>query len=180
MIQYLNSHLSIESVLILFPIIFMFHDFEEILTVEQWMDKHRTRLESILPKWILKLVQTRFHITTLHFAKNVFWIFLVISLVSVFTILLHHYSIFLILLAVFFFHAFTHLGQAIFLKSYTPGVTTSIFLIIPYSIYAYYRLLTGNFITPYDLVWSGLSILITMPLLFFILIKSQEKKEFPI
>ncbi|MGE8207805.1 HXXEE domain-containing protein [Heyndrickxia sp. NPDC080065] len=81
----------------------------------------------------------------------------------------------LILLAIFFLHAFTHLGQAIYLKSYTPGVMTSIILILPYSFYTYYRLLSSDIITTTDLVWSGLSILITGPLLFFLLSISRNR-----
>ncbi|MGE7931608.1 HXXEE domain-containing protein [Viridibacillus arvi] len=47
----------------------------------------------------------------------------------------------------FFLHAFTHIGQSVILRSITPGVFTSLIVIIPYSIILYRSLLVNKVFT---------------------------------
>lgn len=78
-------------------------------------------------------------------------------------------------LALFFAHVFTHIGQAVYLGKYTPGVITSIILVFPYCLYAYYRLLGEAVITGGDIVWSSLSMCVAVPFLFLYLVRERNR-----
>lgn len=70
---------------------------------------------------------------------------------------------------------FTHLGQAFYLRKYTPGVITSIILVLPYSSYTYYRLLKEQVISGTDILWSTIGAFIIVPILFLFLVYERNK-----
>jgi hypothetical protein len=51
------------------------------------------------------------------------------------------------LLGIFSFHALTHLGQAIVLRGYTPGVISAVLVIPPIAVYLYSRLIRPDLLT---------------------------------
>jgi hypothetical protein len=116
-LEWLISQLHLMSVLWLFPILYMFHDFEEILTVEKWTKHNKEQVLTVLPKSI-RYFNSSFqnvncsisercildlpyhynsHISSRHFL---------------------FYYIFLMLLFIFFAHVFTHIGQVLYLKGF--------------------------------------------------------------
>ncbi len=175
LLEWLNMHLHILTVVWLFPIIFMFHDFEEILTVEKWVKRNRDFVFHKIPPSLHKYFYSTFQMTTVQFAQDVFWIFLVITAATIIAVLFSFYFPFLILLALFFAHVFTHIGQAVYLGKYTPGVITAIGLVLPYSLYAYYRLLGEAVITSWDIIWSILSLCVAVPFLFLYLVRERNR-----
>ncbi|WP_274853399.1 HXXEE domain-containing protein [Bacillus methanolicus] len=174
-LEWLDAKIHLISVLWLFPILFMFHDFEEILTVEKWTKQNKEHVLTALPQSIRKYFYSSFKMTTLHFAQDVFWVYLSITAATILAVIFSFYYIFLVFLAIFFGHVFTHIGQAIFLKKYTPGVITSIFLVLPYSLYAYYRLLKEHIINGGDILWSILGICIAVPILLLFLVSKRNR-----
>jgi len=174
-LDWLDSQLHLISVLWLFPILFMFHDFEEILTVEKWTKQNKEQVLAVLPKSIRKYFYSSFQMTTVQFANDVFWIFLTITTATCLAVIFSFYCIFLMLLFIFFAHVFTHLGQALYLRKYTPGVITSIFLVLPYSSYTYYRLLKEQVISGTDILWSIIGAIIIVPILFLFLVNGRNK-----
>jgi hypothetical protein len=174
-LEWLDSRIHIISVLWLFPILFMFHDFEEMLTVEKWIKHNKEQVLSVLPKSARKYFYSSFQMTTVQFANDVFWIFLTITIATVLAVIFSFYYIFLMLLAIFFAHVFTHIGQALYLKKYTPGVITSIILVLPYSSYTYYRLLKEQVISGTDIFWSSIGAIIILPVLFLFLVNERNK-----
>lgn len=137
----------------LFPIAFIIHDFEEIIMVEKWIKHNSAKLNEILPTKMADRIKSQFSMTTAQFSVAVFIIFL---FVSSSTILANQYLLqsslgnihfFVVVTLVFFLHAFTHIGQSILLRSITPGVVTSIFVILPYSFYLYRALFANEVIT---------------------------------
>ncbi|MET3698916.1 uncharacterized protein with HXXEE motif [Bacillus oleivorans] len=126
----------------LFPIIFAIHDFEEIVVVEKWVAKNKAVILAKLPKRAGQFFEHNFAKKTHQFLMIVFFEFVLISIA---TILVHIFGFngiskwfYLSLFSVMFFHAFTHIGQALFLKRYVIGLITSIFLLIPYGLYFYF------------------------------------------
>lgn len=175
LLDWLNTHLHILTVVWLFPIIFMFHDFEEILTIERWIKQNKEMVVNKIPKSISKYFYSSFQMNTLQFAWDVFWIFIAITVATLIAVLFSFYFLFLMFLALFFIHVFTHIGQAVYLRKYTPGVITSIVLVLPYSFYAYYRLLGEGIITGELVVWSGLSMFALVPFLFLFLVLERNR-----
>ncbi|MEK8197917.1 MULTISPECIES: HXXEE domain-containing protein [unclassified Lysinibacillus] len=160
--------LNVQTLIWLFPIIFIIHDFEEIIMIEKWLHHNRHKLYERLPPKIADKVVKQFSMTTAQFAVAVLFIFLFVSLS---TILANQYFIngvaltfyfFTSVTLVFFIHAFTHIGQSIFFRSITPGAITSAIIIIPYSIILFKSLFNSGIIT-----WHIILISLPFGLLFF-------------
>lgn len=173
--EWLNDKLPLPAVLLLFPVVFMVHDFEEILTVEKWTKQNKEKVFALLPKKLHRFFWSSFHINTLEFAKDVFWIFLAITAAALIAVLFQWYGFFLIFLAIFFSHVFTHFGQSVLFKGYAPGVWTSLFLVLPYSLYAYYRLLHERAVQWEDLFWSFIGMTAAAPALILFLIRGRDR-----
>lgn len=173
-LDYLDAHINLISLFWLFPITFMFHDFEEILTIEKWIQNNRETVQRKLPLFAQKLFGSSFRMNTLNFATDVFWVYVLIVVVTVSAVFFDFYLLFLATLHLFFIHVFTHVGQAIYLRMYTPGVITSIVLVLPYSIYAYYRLFSEQIITMQDIIQGFILLLILLPVGLYLLLKGRK------
>jgi hypothetical protein len=174
--EWLNDKLPLPAVLLLFPVVFMIHDFEEILTVEKWTKQYKEKVFALLSKKLHRFFWSSFHINTLEFAKDVFWIFLAITAAALIAVLFQWYGFFLIFLAIFFFHVFTHFGQSVLFKGYALGVWTSLFLVLPYSLYAYYRLLHERAVQWEDLYWSFIGMIAAACALILFLIRGRDRR----
>jgi Protein of unknown function with HXXEE motif len=49
-------------------------------------------------------------------------------------------TLFNICVSIFLVHVFTHIAQPIMFRKYTPGLITSVLVVLPYSLYAFHRL----------------------------------------
>ncbi|GAK05955.1 predicted membrane protein [Geomicrobium sp. JCM 19037] len=119
----------------LFVILFMFHDFEEIITVEKWGAHTKHLANTRLKQYIWKFWNINSH----DFAKRDVFILLTttgITLIKVFFAgngwVDGLYIGFLILALL---HHVVHVVQTIILRAYTPGLFTTIGLLIPYTLY---------------------------------------------
>jgi len=172
MVEWLNQSLEIGTVIWLFPIIFMLHDFEEIFTVESWLNKNKATMYNLLPARLQSFhgfFERRFPIKTAQFSVAVAWIFLLLSAITLFTVQsLPDGGSFLVVyiaaLHILFVNVFTHVGQAILYRGYTPGVITAIALLFPYSLYTYYRLLLEGYID-WQVIWTAFPLSIVLLLL---------------
>jgi hypothetical protein len=134
----------------IFPLSFLIHDLEEILTVKGFIRSNKDRIVSLLPQRLGGFVQKQFDLTTVQFSVAVAFVFIfVISS----TYLATHYKFaegtlryLFIIVAVFFLHVFTHIGQALILRTYTPGVITSVLIILPYTSFVLFRLFREHLI----------------------------------
>lgn len=174
-LETLDSQIHLLSLLWLFPILFMFHDFEEILTIEQWIKTKGEGVYKRLPRFAQPMYHSSFQMNTHHFAKDVLWVYITIVTVTAITVFFKVYLLFLVLLHVFFVHVFTHVGQTIYFRIYTPGVVTSIIVVLPYSVYTYYRLFAERLINTQDIIMSLLLVLILLPIALIILLKSRRR-----
>lgn len=169
----LNTHIELLSLLWLFPIVFMFHDFEEIVTVENWVKANREKVLARAPAAVQNFLSDSLKMNTLHFSKDVLWVYTAVVVSTVLAVFFSFYYLFLMFLFLFFIHGFTHLGQAALLWSYTPGVITTPLLVLPYSLYAYYRLLGEGAISSGDIIISSLLMLVSLPFLLLLLKKGR-------
>lgn len=175
MLGWLNLHIDMVSLLWLLPVCFMFHDFEEILTVEAWGNKYGTRVEAAIPRRMRRMYNSSMRMTTRDFAMDVLFVYILIVTVTCIAVFFSFYWLYLSVTAVFLLHVFTHLGQSIFLKMYTPGVLTALFVAFPYSLYAFYRLLSEDTVSPTDIAWSLLLVLLLTPPIVWGLMKSRAR-----
>ncbi|HZG87601.1 HXXEE domain-containing protein [Paenibacillus sp.] len=126
-----------------------------------------------LPRAIASRVVRQFSMSTAQFFVAVLIVFL---FVSSSTYMANQYvnqgplgsiHFFTVVTLVFFLHAFTHIGQSVLLRSITPGVITSVVVVIPYSLGLYYALLEHRIMT-WGTIWVSLPFMILIfPVLFF-------------
>jgi hypothetical protein len=124
------------------PLVFMVHDGEEIITMTTFLRSHADRL----PAQLLKIAAN----STGQFVVSVLFI---LALILVFCSLAKRanylglpMTLFTLLTATLFGNGLMHLGQAAFLRDYTPGVITAPFLIL-FTIFALRSFWKNGFIT---------------------------------
>ncbi|MBU8878517.1 HXXEE domain-containing protein [Bacillus sp. FJAT-29790] len=153
MLEGSHNLFDIVTVIWLFPIVFMFHDLEELITIEHFSKSNKIKDQKPMPAvfaLFALIVKRKFSTKTVQFAVAVTWIFLILSFITLFTVQsLPNGGSFLLFIAainIFFLQVFTHIGQTIIYRGYTPGVITALFIVIPYCLYTYYRLLESDLI----------------------------------
>jgi len=127
----------------LLPIVFMIHDFEEIICFKPWISKNRDYLTEKFPK-ISKRFLARFdNLSTSAFTLAVAEEFLLLSLITVGSVLFNNYLLWLAAFMGFFVHLLVHLGQWIIMKRYIPAIWTT-FMALIYCIYALYEIISNS------------------------------------
>lgn len=135
---------EIHTAIYLFVVVFMLHDFEELITVENWAEKTNHLIKGSKNK--TKLMIWKFwNINSHTFAKRDVFIF---SLASSIVFLKVQFIgsnwaniLFLAFLTFVLIHNLIHILQTIILKAYTPGLYTAMILVTPYSFYLFNRLI---------------------------------------
>jgi hypothetical protein len=114
------------------PVIFMIHDFEEILMAEIWGKRYRMKIGRIFPKrrpfglGEIKAWQTP------TFSIGVAIEFLIFSAISFFSVLFQNYLLWYgAFLGLLIHMVFLHIQGCFWFKGYVPGVITSAILLLP-------------------------------------------------
>ncbi|MBU7592443.1 HXXEE domain-containing protein [Metabacillus halosaccharovorans] len=141
MYEWLNTHISLETLFWLFPIMFLLHDFEEILFVELWFKKNYSKASKKVPKFFIKTFQNMSKVTAAQFTLPVVFQFLIYIISTYLTVEYQYYNMFLGFNLFLLLHVFMHIGQSLLLGVYTLGLSTAVTITLPYSIYLFYRLL---------------------------------------
>jgi hypothetical protein len=124
----------------LFPLVFLIHDLEEILTVEAFIREHREQIPLF--------------VTTLEFAVA----FLILYIITVFGcyrawqnksfIGMSPVQYFIVLVPGFLFaNGVGHVLQAIYFRSYVPGLITTLVIVFPYCFVSLRYLLKHNLLS---------------------------------
>jgi hypothetical protein len=147
--------MSLPTLIWLFPIAFMLHDFEELIGFEPWLKRHgsdvRAKLQKVLPTALMPRVGALLGKSTTEFAVPVCLIFLLTAISSFIAVELHSYAFFLAASAAFTLHGLMHIGQSIAMHRYVPALATSILIVLPYGVLLYPRLVAEGIVT-----WPGL------------------------
>ncbi|MFE6795916.1 HXXEE domain-containing protein [Paenibacillus chitinolyticus] len=126
-----DDYFSLNAVVWLFLAAFMIHDFEEIIFVESWMNRNYERLRPLIPGPGQKLFKDMSNVKSSQFAVAVFVEFILFVPVTYLAAERGIWALFIGFNALLFVHVFTHLGQSILLRSYTPGVVTAVAVSLP-------------------------------------------------
>ena len=124
----------------LLPILFIFHDFEEIIFIKPWVNRNSRYLSERFPKLAKRFLPHLSSITTSAFALGVAEEFVIISMITVISYLTSWYGLWIGLFLVFSLHLVMHCMQTLIVRRYVPAVVTSVlcmpacFYIIKYSI----------------------------------------------
>jgi len=139
----------------LLPIVFMLHDFEEIIFMENWFAHNREQISMRVPKLAPKLFHHIDQLTTARIALGVACMFLLVAGITLISVSTGIYYLWLAGFIVFSIHLLVHIAQSLVLRSYIPAVVTSI-LALPYSIWGITTLIRANVFSPIDYLWCTL------------------------
>ena len=107
---------DINAMVWLFPILFMFHDFEEIIFMQSWISKNRDYLDHRFPALSKKLSSHFDQITTSAFALGVAEEFIIISIITVVSYVTNWYILWIGLFITFALHLVIHCFQALVIR----------------------------------------------------------------
>lgn len=125
---------NMQMIIWLFPILFMFHDFEEIIFMQAWISKNKRYLSERFPALSKKLLPHFDHLTTSSFALGVAEEFILISIITIVTYLTNWYELWIGSFIVFTLHLLIHCFQFLIIRKYIPVIVTSL-ICLPICIY---------------------------------------------
>ena len=115
----------------MFPVVFMFHDFEELCFLESWIRKNADDLRNrFIGKNWLRLEGY----STSALGITILLMFLFVSVTSILSVILNLYDLFAAAMIVFTMHNLAHIIQPILLRRYIPAMGSAI-ITLPYSLY---------------------------------------------
>lgn len=161
-------HIETHTLVWLFPIAFMLHDFEEIIFWEVWMNRNGAEIKRRLPAFLAKQVEGIVGKSTAQASFSIFLIFCFTILSSFLAVTYASYGFFLLTSGLFFVHGFMHLAQALFLQKYVPAVISSAVIVIPYGFILFGRLLGEGIVSLSGLlIYCLLGALLMIPFILF-------------
>lgn len=171
MLEVLHQFFDLNTLIWLFPIIFIFHDLEEIITIESSMAAMKNNYPKTNFVELTVRMREKLGSTAAQLAISAAWILLIISFTAVMTA---HFStnggsflLFTAILNLFVLQAFMHIVQTIKFRGYTPGIITSLFLLIPYCLITYDSLVKNGQID-WHLLFSSIPVSLIMILVFLV------------
>lgn len=130
---------KIEIIVCLLPIVFMIHDFEEIIGLKIWFEKNRVWLNEKFPI-LTKQIESLRNLSVQAFAVAVLEEFLIISIVTLTALTFKWYDAWIVIFVAYSFHIMIHIIQWIIVRRYIPMIITSL-LSIPYILWGIINIL---------------------------------------
>lgn len=129
---------ELELIVSLFPIVFMLHEFEEIIGFKPWVVKDGLWIAKKFPK-AAKQITLYERLSVPAFALAVLEEFVLVGLVTVLALTLQWYSAWIAVFMGFSLHILMHIGQWIVVGKYIPIAVTSL-LSLPYIVWEIYKI----------------------------------------
>jgi hypothetical protein len=125
-----EMEIDFSTIVWLFPIVFMLHEFEEIIFFKPWIRKNGIYLSERFP-WLAKRLLPRFEsLSVPAFTVAVAEEFILLSIITALSVLFDDYLLWLGVFMGFFVHLLIHLGQWLMLRKYIPAIYTTIVSVI--------------------------------------------------
>jgi len=144
----------------LLPIVFMIHDFEEIIFFKSWISKNRDYLAKKFPKLSKRFLFRLENLSTPAFAIAMAEEFILLCMITLGSVLFDNYLLWLAAFMGFFVHLLIHLVQWIVVKRYIPAIYTT-FLSLGYCSYSLYVIVSNNIFQPLEIVlWTVIGVVL--------------------
>lgn len=138
--------MDLNSFFLLFPSIFMLHEFEEIILFPRFMRRN--------PKLQQQFLAAAF--TPFRFNAIVCQEFILLLIVLGLSIYFESFDIYITVIIAYIYHVIGHIFQSIFLRQYVPGVLSGI-ITSGYCTYQIYEVVSANY---WLLAYSFITLLI--------------------
>jgi Protein of unknown function with HXXEE motif len=143
--------MNIQILMMMFPVVFMFHDFEELCFLESWIRKNADYLRNtFLGKNWLRLEGY----STSALGITILLMFLFVAATSILSVIFNLYVLFAAAMIVFSVHNLVHIIQPLLLRRYIPAMGSSI-ITLPYSLYVLHTMNRLNLLVGRDTVISS-------------------------
>lgn len=158
---------KLELIMLLLPIVFMVHEYEEIIMFRHWLRHNRQELKSRFPRFEKYLVRRGcFDFSTATFSVGTAHEFLLISVISFCSVSQGNYQWWFAAFSGYSIHILIHLSQWLIYRKYVPFVITSI-LTLPYCIYTLILFATSSSLSPSQMFkWTVIGMALTALSLF--------------
>lgn len=153
---------SVEFTLLLLPLAFMLHEYEEIIMFRSWLTRHRAEIEQRFPQ-VAKLLtrQKVFDYSTATFALGTAHEFILLCLIVLYAIGSGNYQWWFAALVGHSLHLVAHLAQWAVYGKYVPVLLTTL-LTLPYCGYAFAQFVKADLLSPEQMIaWGIVGILLT-------------------
>ncbi|MES1040377.1 HXXEE domain-containing protein [Peribacillus simplex] len=171
MLETFHQFFDLHTIIWLCPIIFIFHDLEEIITIESSMKASENRFQKSSFVQLILSMREKLGSTAAQLSVSATWILLIISFTTVVTAHLTlnggGFLLYTAILNLFILQAIMHIVQSICFKGYTPGIITALFLLIPYCLIAYDSLFEHGLIDG-QLLFASLPVSLLMIPIFLV------------
>ncbi len=169
---------EINILIALLPIIFMIHDFEEIIMFKPWLVKNRFEIKRRFPRLDAFLTKKRIYdLSTSGFAVAVLHEFLLISTVTFLSLWYENLLWWLAAFSAYFIHLLLHIGQWMIWRKYVPVIFTSI-VTFPYCLYTLCVFMkTVQFSIETILLWTLIGLIValcSLPSAFYFALKFDQ------
>lgn len=120
---------NMQAIIWFFPILFIIHDFEEIIFIQSWISKNRYYLCEKFPTLSKKLLPHFDNITTASFAFGVAEEFILIIIITIISYKTNWFNLWIGLFIAFTTHLIIHCFQVLIIRKYVPAIVTSIIVL---------------------------------------------------
>jgi hypothetical protein len=127
--------MKIETMMWLLPVVFMLHEFEEIIMIRPWLAKNAGDLQRRFPSLASQLLPHFQKLSTSALAFAVAEEFILLSVLTYLAVEFELYAAWAGLLIAFFSHLLIHIIQFALYRKYVPVIVTSL-LCSPYCLFA--------------------------------------------
>lgn len=170
--------MKLELIMLLLPVVFMLHEYEEIIMFRHWLDRNRDELKRRFPRFEQFLAHRgHFDYSTATFAIGTAHEFILISLISFCAVWIDASQWWFAAFAGYSIHLIVHLAQWAIYRKYIPVIITTI-LTLPYCVYAFGEFAKASILSPLQMLsWTVIGIgFTTLSLLsaFFLMSKFQQ------
>ncbi|MBL8094373.1 MAG: HXXEE domain-containing protein [Anaerolineales bacterium] len=143
------------------PVVFMLHDFEEIIMFEPWLRKYRDEVRRRFPPLDRILRAHHDRLSTPAFAVAVLHEFVLVAGITFAALALGWQGLWFGAFAAFGLHLLVHIGQWLIFRKYVPCVATSL-LALPYCGYVLVRFLGVTAMSAGELlIWTLVGLALT-------------------
>lgn len=132
---------ELELIITLFPLVFMIHEFEEIICFKSWIAKNGLWLTGKYPIFAKQVVHFEL-LSVQAFTVAVLEEFVLISITTVLALTLQWHSLWIAAFTAFACHIFLHIIQWLVIRKYIPVLITSL-LSLPYLVWGLDKVLDG-------------------------------------
>lgn len=149
-----------ETIMWLFPILFMIHDFEEVIMFKPWAKKNAGYMRRRFPRIAARMLPHFEGLSTSSFALAVAGMFVIVSAVTLISVEGNLYALWAGAVIGYLAHLVVHVGQFLVVRRYVPVVITSL-VTAPYCVWALIVVNGRHPLPPArTLLWSALAFVV--------------------